>query len=119
MKKKIDAGADFFQTQPVYDIGKAREFIEEARVLGKPVLIGIMPLKSLKMAEFVNKNVAGVTVPDQIIAQMENGKKGFEIACDFIQEIYEKVDGFHIYAMGDVAGTNRLIEFTNNLRKKS
>ena len=116
MKKKISAGADFFQTQVVYDSEKAIRFLKEARKLGKPVLIGVMPLKSVKMARFMNKNVEGIDVPEEVISHMENdGATGIEITCDFIKEIAEYTDGIHIMAMGDVKGTNRIIEFANTM----
>ena len=115
MSNKIAAGADFFQTQAVYDVEQAKVFLARARTLGKPVLIGIMPLKSTKMAEFVNKHVAGITIPAQIIEEMSQGKTGFDIACDFIREIYQEVNGIHIFGMGDVATTNKLVGFTRNL----
>ncbi|HWR41226.1 MAG TPA: methylenetetrahydrofolate reductase [Patescibacteria group bacterium] len=115
MTKKVEAGADFFQTQPVYDVEQALAFLASARRLGKPILLGIMPLKSLKMAEFVNKNVAGVTVPDAILAELSQGKTGFEVAGELIQKVRKEVDGLHIFGMGDVAVTNRLVEFTRGL----
>jgi homocysteine S-methyltransferase len=116
MRKKISAGADFFQTQVVYDSEKAVSFLKEARELGKPILIGVMPLKSVKMARFMNKNVEGINVPEKVISRMENGgTTGVEITCDFIEEIFEHADGIHIMAMGDVTGTNRIIEFVNTM----
>ena len=116
MNKKISAGADFFQTQVVYDTEKAAAFLKEARKLGKPVLTGVMPLKSTKMARFMNKNVEGIDVPESVIARMEDdGATGIEITCDFIKEIIDYTDGVHIMAMGDVEGTNRIIEFANSL----
>ncbi|MBU1565150.1 MAG: methylenetetrahydrofolate reductase [Proteobacteria bacterium] len=116
MTKKIAAGADFFQTQVVYDSAKAVKFLKEARKLGKPILIGVMPLKSVKMARFLNSSVEGIDVPEEIIARMENeGASGVEITCDFIKEIVDQVDGIHIMAMGDVKGTNSIIEFVNTL----
>ena len=115
MTKKINAGADFFQTQPIYDVVQAKTFLSQARILGKPILLGIMPLKGLKMVEFINKHVAGVTVPEAIIAEMEQGKTGFDIACEFIQGIYQEVDGLHIFGMGDIPTTNKLIEVTRDL----
>ncbi|SMC69143.1 homocysteine S-methyltransferase [Desulfocicer vacuolatum DSM 3385] len=116
MKKKISAGADFFQSQVVYDSEKAVSFLREARKLGKPILTGVMPLKSVKMARFMNKNVEGIDVPEEVISRMENdGADGIEITCDFIKEIAEHTDGIHIMAMGDVKGTNRIIEFVNTL----
>ncbi len=119
MEKKILAGADFFQTQVVYDAQKAVRFLKQAKKLDKPVLIGVMPLKSVKMARFMNKNVEGIDVPDEVISRMEHdGVNGIDITCDFIKEIFEYTDGIHIMAMGDVAGTNKIIEFANSLAGK-
>jgi homocysteine S-methyltransferase len=116
MSKKISAGADFFQTQVVYDSEKTVSFLKEARKLEKPILIGVMPLKSVKMARFMSKNVAGIDVPEEVISRMENEEAtGIEISCDFIKEIAEHTDGIHIMAMGDIKGTNRIIEFVNTL----
>ncbi len=116
MTKKISAGADFFQTQVVYDPEKTISFLKEARKLNKPILIGVMPLKSVKMAKFMNKNVEGIDVPEEVISRMENeGATGIDITCDFIKEIIQHVDGIHIMAMGDVEGTNSIIEFTDNI----
>lgn len=119
MQKKIEAGADFFQTQVVYDAEKTIDFLAEARRLGKPILIGVMPLKSVKMARFMNSNVAGIDVPDEVISRMEDqGATGIEITCDFIREIIGHTDGIHIMAMGDVQGTNRILEFVETLRQR-
>jgi homocysteine S-methyltransferase len=116
MEKKINAGADFFQTQVVYDVKKAITFSEKARNLGKPILMGIMPLKSLKMARYVKDNVEGIDVPDEIIYSMEKeGSTGIEIACNLIRDIYEYVDGIHIMALGDVKGTNQIIEYLGSI----
>lgn len=117
MSKKVSAGADFFQTQVVYDPEKAIDFIEQARKFNKPILTGVMPLKSVKMAKFMNTNVEGIDVPDEIISRMEDdGATGIEITCDFIKEIIEYTDGIHIMAMGDVKGTNSIIEFVNKIK---
>ncbi len=116
MEKKIDAGADFFQTQVVYDADKTLDFLEKTKALNTPVIIGIMPLKSAKMARFMDKNVDGIDVPETVIAQMEDGEAtGIDIACDFIKQVIDHVDGIHIMAMGDVKGTNKIIEFARSL----
>lgn len=116
MIKKIDAGADYFQTQVVYDVEKTIRFLKEAKKFGKPILVGLMPLKSVKMARFMTKHVDGIDVPDDVIDRMEtNGDTGIDITCDFIKEIIDHADGIHIMAMGDVAGTNKIIEYTNKL----
>ena len=115
MEKKINAGADFFQTQVVYDVEKAIRFSEKAKSLGKPILLGIMPLKSVKMARYMKDNVEGIDIPDEIILRMEKeGKSGIEIACNIIRDIYPYADGIHIMALGDVKGTNQIIEFVKS-----
>jgi len=115
MARKVKAGADFFQTQVVYDIDRTLNFLEKAKALKKPVLIGLMPLKSVKMARFVNDNVQGIDVPEEIIDRMENGgASGVDITCEFIKEVRPYIDGIHIMAMGDIAGTNRIIEFARS-----
>jgi homocysteine S-methyltransferase len=120
LEKKIDAGADFFQTQVVYDVKKAIAFSEKARNLGKPILMGIMPLKSPKMAKYMKDNVEGIDVPDEIISSMEKeGKTGIEIASNIISDIYKYVDGIHIMALGDVNATNQIIENARTLIAKS
>jgi homocysteine S-methyltransferase len=116
MIKKISAGADFFQTQVVYDAEKTINFLRKARSIDKPILVGLMPLKSVKMARFMNKNVQGIAVPEAIISRMENDSvTGIEITTEFIKEIAEYADGIHIMAMGDVNGTNQIITFVDNL----
>jgi len=119
MEKKIKAGADFFQTQVVYDTNLAIHFSERARSLGKPILIGIMPLKSPKMAKYMKENVEGIDVPDEIISRMEKeGATGIEIAYNIIRDIYKYIDGIHIMALGDVKGTNQIIEYVKTLMAK-
>jgi len=115
MERKVNAGADFFQTQVVYDVEKAIAFAEKAKSLGKPLLMGIMPLKSLKMAKYMKDHVDGIDVPDAVISAMENGTTGIQIACDVIKGIYGHVDGIHIMALGDVKGTNQIVDYAQAL----
>lgn len=110
MERKIHAGADFFQTQVVYDIPKAVSFAEAAATLEKPIIMGIMPLKSVKMARYMQEKVEGIDVPEEIILRMEkDGVSGIDIACDIARAIRPYVQGIHIMAMGDVTGTNRIV----------
>jgi homocysteine S-methyltransferase len=116
MEEKISAGADFFQTQVVYDAERVLNFLEKARELNKPIIIGMMPLKSVKMARFLNSKVEGIDVPEEVISRMENeGTTGIEIGCDLIREVANYTDGIHIMAMGDIKSTNSIIEFVNTL----
>jgi len=119
MKNKIEAGANFFQTQPMYDVEKTKKFFKAASALEVPILLGVMPLKSIKIANFMNENVAGINIPASILKKINSGVKGTEIAKEFIQEIYslDGLSGIHIMALGDVEATNDIIGFVDSLRK--
>ncbi|SNS99845.1 5,10-methylenetetrahydrofolate reductase [Anaerovirgula multivorans] len=108
MEKKIKAGAKFFQTQAVFDLDTMREFREKTKHLDAKVLAGIIPLKSAAMAKFMNNNVPGIFVPDELIERMKNTEKdlrvqeGIKIAGEFIKQLREEnlCDGVHIMAIG-------------------
>ena len=107
-EKKIDAGAEFIQTQAVYDLDNFSKFMEYSKQFPVKVLAGIILLTSAGMARFMNKNVAGVFVPQDLIDEMAGApkggalKKGIEIAGRMIRRIKdEKIcDGVHIMAIG-------------------
>jgi len=104
MEKKVKAGAQFFQTQAVYEPDKFKEFMKAITHLNVPVLVGIVLLKSAGMARFMNKNVAGVHVPDNLIEEMDGAedraKKSIEIAARLIKEMKPLCQGVHIMAIG-------------------
>lgn len=104
MESKIKAGARFFQTQAVYDVEIFRRFMEKVRGLDAVILAGIVLLKSAPMARFMNDNVAGVSVPEGIIKEMESaedkGVKSIEIASRIIKEIKPLCRGVHIMPIG-------------------
>jgi len=104
MEKKVKAGAQFFQTQAVYEPGKFEEFMKAVAYLNVPVLVGIVLLKSAAMARFMNKNVAGVYVPDDLIEEMDGAEnraqKSIEIAARLIKEMKPLCQGVHIMAIG-------------------
>lgn len=106
MKKKIKAGACFFQTQAVYDIDTLRHFRELTKDLNTNIMVGIIPLKSAGMARYMNNNVAGVYVPDEIIERMKGAEnkvqEGINISVEFIKQAREEglCDGIHIMAIG-------------------
>ena len=62
-EEKVSAGANFIQTQPIYDIGLLERFLKLTAHINIPKIIGIMPLKSYKMVEYLNKNLPGIFVP--------------------------------------------------------
>jgi 5,10-methylenetetrahydrofolate reductase len=104
MEKKINAGARFFQTQAIYEPEKFYKFMKRVEGFKVPVLAGIIPLKSVGMARFMNKNVAGVFVPDDLIKKMADAKDktqmGVEIAANLIKELRSICQGVHIMAIG-------------------
>lgn len=111
--KKINAGAQFFQTNLVYDADRLEIWLNELAkrdILGKIfILIGITPLKTLKMARYMNAEVPGVFVPPVVLKRMEAAEKngnaqeeGVQIALELIEKIKNKqgVSGIHIMAVG-------------------
>jgi 5,10-methylenetetrahydrofolate reductase len=104
MEKKVKAGAQFFQTQAVYEPEKFEEFMKAVAYLNVPVLMGIVLLHSASMARFMNKNVAGVHVPDNLITEMEKAenraRKSIEIAARLIKEMRPMCQGVHIMTVG-------------------
>jgi methylenetetrahydrofolate reductase (NADPH) len=107
-EKKIEAGAEFIQTQAVYDLDNFKKFMDYARQFPVKILAGIILLTSAPMARFMNKNVAGVVVPQSLIDELEAApkgrklEKGVEIAGRMIKRIKEEkmCDGVHIMAIG-------------------
>ena len=107
MERKVMAGADYFQTQAVYEPEKFIAFMEKAKQFGKPVQLGIVIPKSAGMAKFMNNNVAGIHIPqdmiDELAADKERAKTGItgiEIAARVIRECKPYCQGLHIMALG-------------------
>jgi 5,10-methylenetetrahydrofolate reductase len=107
-EKKVKAGAKFFQTQAIYDIEKFKEFMKFARRFPVKILAGIVLLKSAGMANYMNKFVPGIRVPQDLIDELKAAGKenaldaGINIAARHIKQLKdEKVcDGVHIMAIG-------------------
>jgi methylenetetrahydrofolate reductase (NADPH) len=104
MEKKIEAGAKFFQTQGIYDLDLFEKFMKRIEGFKTTVMGGIILLKSAGMARFMNKNVAGVFVPESLIKEMETtkdkAKTSTEIAARLIKGMKDLCQGVHIMAIG-------------------
>jgi methylenetetrahydrofolate reductase (NADPH) len=103
-ERKINAGADFFQSQLVSDFDLLDEFMNEvASAYKKPVLAGIFLLKSAKNAAFINKNVPGVTIPQHIIDRLAAAEKplqeGIQIAAEQVKIARQLCQGVHMMAV--------------------
>ncbi len=105
-RRKIDAGAQFMQTQAIYDTDVLARFLDAAKLGDTALLAGVIPLKSAKMAAWLNGNVPGIRVPQALIDEMEaagpqgEAAKGVEIAARIIREIRKLCAGVHIMAIG-------------------
>ena len=110
LAKKIKAGADFIQTQAVYDVAKFARWMEMVteRGLDKKthILAGVIPIKSAGMARYMRDYVAGVSIPDEVVTRMEKAEsaeeEGVKIALELIEQLKEipGVHGIHIMAIG-------------------
>ncbi|MCX5895509.1 MAG: methylenetetrahydrofolate reductase [Proteobacteria bacterium] len=107
-EKKVKAGAEFFQTQAIYDIDNFKKFMKYARQFDVKIMAGIVLLVSAGMARYMNENVPGIFVPQNLIDEMAGAgkgkglEKGIEIAGRMIRQLKkEKIcDGVHIMAIG-------------------
>ena len=107
MERKVMAGADYFQTQAVFESEKFIKFMEQAKEFGKPVQLGVIIPKNVGMCKFMNANVAGVHVPDEMLDELRADKEktkagitGLEIAARIIRECRPYCQGVHIMSLG-------------------
>jgi methylenetetrahydrofolate reductase (NADH) len=102
--KKVQAGTGFFQTQAVYDVEKLERFMVEANPLGAPVLLGVLLLKNVRMAEFLNRNIPGVRVPQVLIERLATAKspieEGILIAREMVGHARRLCQGVHLMTLG-------------------
>jgi methylenetetrahydrofolate reductase (NADPH) len=104
MKKKIDAGAQFFQTQAIFDIKRFMYFMKKVSKYNTTIIAGIILLKSPKMAVYMNDNIGGIYVPDSLIKRMgdssDKKEESVKIACELIDRLKDMCDGVHIMPIG-------------------
>jgi methylenetetrahydrofolate reductase (NADPH) len=116
--KKVTAGAQFFQTQGIFDLASLRRFMQYASQFNVKILAGIIVMASARMARYMNDNVPGIMVPQVIIDELataEKGKglqKGAEIAARFVKTIREEnlSHGVHIMAVGNEGIVPEILE---------
>jgi methylenetetrahydrofolate reductase (NADPH) len=109
LEKKVRAGADFIQTQGVFDVGRFARYMELVRERGLHeqtyILAGIIPMKSAGMARYMRDYVAGLTVTDELVERMEKAEdakeEGVKIAVELVEQLreIEGVKGVHIMAV--------------------
>jgi homocysteine S-methyltransferase len=89
--EKINLGADFIQTQPVFDIDLLRKFTSFN--FGIPVIAGLLPLYSIRQAEYLANEVPGIHIPEEVIERMKKGESGTDIARELLSEIKNLCQG--------------------------
>jgi len=112
-EEKVSAGANFIQTQPIYDIGLLERFLKLSAHINIPKIIGIMPLKSYKMVEYLNNNLPGIFIPPEVKERMKEKdvEEGVKISREFISKIgkFKEVAGIHIFPLRDMDLVCRLL----------
>ena len=105
-RRKIDAGAQFFQSQAIYDTDVLARFLDAANLGNVPLLAGVIPLKTAKMGAWLNEKVPGIRVPPAILEAMERAgpegeaAMGIEIAARTIRKLRNVCQGVHVMAIG-------------------
>jgi methylenetetrahydrofolate reductase (NADPH) len=125
VEKKVNAGAQFIQTQPVFDHGRFVDWLEavdKRDILGKVhILAGLIPLKSARAAQFMANEVPGVVIPDSMVKRMTGAadkeaqqEAGFEIAVELLEKLKATpgISGTHIMAVHWESIVPRLVEET-------
>jgi 5,10-methylenetetrahydrofolate reductase len=115
LEKKIEAGAEFAQTQVVYDTRVLEKLLEETSHLDLPIMPGIAPLKSVGMAKFMASNVPGVTVPKEMIETLKNAPEVKEATVDITANLLRDIKdlgfpGAHIMPVGMDAYVGEIIK---------
>jgi 5,10-methylenetetrahydrofolate reductase len=101
IRRKIEAGADFIMTQPIYRKSDLTDFLDEMEGSPVPLLVGIMPLHSSKHAEYLHNEVPGISIPKHIREAMskageEGAKVGLQLAEELLEELRPIIQGTYL-----------------------
>ena len=111
---KINGGAQFFQTQAVFDVEKLKRFMARLSNDHPPILAGIIVLKSVKMAEYMVKNIPGIDIPETLMERLKSAKdslkEGIEIASELVSQLKGLAQGVHMMPIGQVDAVVPIIE---------
>ena len=114
LRKKISFGAHFLQTQPIFDLRKLKNFLRLTADMHIPKIIGIMPLKSYKMVQYLEKNLPGIFIPHDIKERMKEKSidEGVKIARELITAIkkLDDISGVHIFPLKNMNLVTRIFE---------
>jgi homocysteine S-methyltransferase len=123
LEKKVEAGADFVMTQPLYDSQSIQRLYESTKHLPIPIFIGIMPITSYRNALFLHNEIPGIKITDKVLSQMEKTKDrekakqlGIDIAKDLLDSAMDWFQG--IYLITPFSFWQMSVELTQYIREK-
>lgn len=113
-ERKIYAGAEFIITQPVHEIAPLKDFVERAKKISIPfhLIAGIMPLKSVKRAEFINDKIPGLYVPEGVIERIRRSKDYEKESIEIAREIYREIK-----KIKEISGVNFMFTDAGTVRE--
>lgn len=115
LKEKIDSGVDFVQTQPIFDLDLLKRFADKTKNLHLPILVGLMPLRDARHAEFLHHEVPGTKIPDKLRKRLSNANKtelineSVAITQELLLAIKELFPGVHILINDDTQIIEKLL----------
>ena len=115
LDRKINAGADFLMSQPVYDPEKVERFRQRLGGFPLPLLLGVLPLRNTRHAHFLDNEVPGITIPDQIFNRLEKAEEnasqeGYIISQEIIKNVRKSIAGvYFIPAFGQYDSVNSVM----------
>jgi homocysteine S-methyltransferase len=125
LKWKVDAGTDFVITQPVFDAGRFHAFLERVPDVSVPLVASLLPLTSLREAEFLHNEIPGVHIPEEIMSRMAEAEQdgeeatraeGVKIALEVFESIRDSIAGAHINVPdGNLDGALEILSGVNDL----
>jgi methylenetetrahydrofolate reductase (NADPH) len=103
LEKKMKAGAQFFQTQAVFSRKQMEDFMVKVKPMGAKIIAGVLLVRSLKTAQFLQDKVPGIFVPDELFQRLEKSsdpaQTGLEFASELVRDYLELCDGVHLMAI--------------------
>lgn len=111
LEAKKAAGAEFVQTQPVYDMKRVEEYLKGAKEVGLPILFGVLPIKSHKMALYLNDKVPGISISKKIQDLLEKGGReaGLSLAADIVAGLKDLgAAGAHLMPINDIPAVEEI-----------
>jgi len=119
LRRKVENGVHFVQTQPVFKLSQVERYLELTKDLPIHIIFGVLPLKSGKMARYLDQKVPGIHISEEIITKVEQGGReaGVEVGQQLIEAMKPMIQGIHIYPIGDLTMVSDLLNIPRPIPK--